>query len=422
MRHINIRKAILRLTEYCHAALILALIFPTLYCLVGTAGDPAADGLYAKCMLIAFPVAAVDICIGCRRLLTYLCACAAIAAATAGIGFLAAGTMESGMAAGYLFFLVAETIFVIAGRLAERLRSDRDDGPVPEGGADYANANKGVYRHMFRESLMRPSPAALIFFAAAYIIALNLNQPRVCDAALFGAACYAVIFFLHRFVSDTEGYLALNNRTSSVPSRRIYGIGGGMVAMFLLALIIVSIPSFAAGRYRHYSDLREAVSSDDADPVELMPEPLPTDDIADMSELFGEPEEYAEPPAWLDGAFYLLAAIGLAAFAAMLLHAVLGVFRAFRESSDENGDLVEDLKDADPGVKIAKKRLSPGKRDEREKIRREYRRFIRHYRTDRPACHEAPEEIESAAGVLGSAACADIHERYEAARYGRPDS
>ena len=53
-----------------------------------------------------------------------------------------------------------------------------------------------------------------------------------------------------------------------------------------------------------------------------------------------------------------------------------------------------------------------------EQIRREYRRFIRKNRKDRPNLYETPREIEMLAGVADTVEGQDMHERYELARYG----
>lgn len=415
------RKAILKTTEWVHATLILALILPAVYCLGAGQPDLIGGGLYMKCLVIAFPVAATDFAVrNCKGLSSYLTVCALILAGTAVLaGSAAAPLRGSSLFWIYMLVITCETLFIIINRISERMHDGEPEAPVPDGGApDDRNTGAEAVRRLYYESLTTPSFAVLLYFAAVYAFALNLNNPAACNAALFSAVIYTVNAILHRYISETEAYLALNRRTCNIPSKRIYGIGFCMLAIFLLLFIIVTLPSvFTTGR-RHYRDIRKSAAFIEFDYEEFMKEtpndPVMNDPAQLLAEQYGEP---GEPPVWLTTLFSIMATIAFAVFAAMLIKIVYDTFRAFREAADDNGDIVEELESGDEVFKIRKIKIAPRKLSERERIRKEYRRFIRRYRKERPALHESPTEIEKQAGIYDNAECRELHNIYEKARY-----
>ncbi len=411
------RKAVLRITEWIHASLILALILPAFYCLAAEQPDPNGNSLYVRCLLIALPVVACDFAIRrCRGLSAYLCVCAGILAVTASLGRLASGALHgSSLPWVYMLTLVCETLFVMINRISQRTHHEKSDDPSPDTAQDDRRTGAG---HLYYDSLTSPSFAVLLYFAAVYAFALNLYNPAVCNAALVSAVIYTVNTMLYQYISGTEEYLALNRRTGNIPSRRIYGIGTGMLAIFLLLFIIVILPPMLTTASRHYRDIRKSMAMIEFDYEEYMresgPDLIPADPAQMMTEQYGEPPE---PPAWLLALFKVLEVIVFAVFAAMLIKVIYDVFRTFRETADDNGDLVEELEDTGEGFRIKKVRLAPHKLSERERIRKEYRRFIRRYRKERPARHESPTEIEKQAGIYDNAECRELHNIYEKARY-----
>ena len=410
------RIAVKKITEWIHASLILAMIFPLLYCFGAKQPDMIGRNLYLKCLIIIFPVIATDYVIDlCRGLLTYLISCALISAATAGLGWVIAGSLHQNFLIWvYLVILILESVFLMISRMTERLqRKSIEDDP----------SQSDPTRRPYIDSLRTPSFAVLIYFIAVYALAVNLNNPAVCNAALFSAAIYTVITVLHQYICETEYYLSLNKRTCNIPSKRIYGIGTGMVAIFLLLFIIVILPAFFTISNRLYRDIRESTTLLKIDYSELIRESeLEYEAQEPLMEMLiaqnGEPEP---TPEWLITLFKILETVVFTFLAALLLKAVYDTFRAFRGTADENGDIVEELEETNEGVKIKRLRISRRKLTERERIRKEYRKFIRRYRKERPARYESPTEIEMNAGIAEDKECKEIHRHYELARY-RPES
>lgn len=406
------RKLIKKSAGWIHTTLIMALITPLLYALAAERSDPAMQTLYFKCLVIIFPIIATDFAIEkCRSLFSYLIVCTLTFAATSFLGRSIAGSLyENVMFWGYMLLLWCETIFVIINRFIVRLHKKEEQQAVH-------NADPS-WRPTY-DIMREPSFLVLIYFLAAYAFALNLDNPSVCNAALFSAALYAPTTFLYQYVCATENYLSLNKRTCNLPSKRIYGIGNGILAIFLLLFIFTLLPALFTISDRHYHDLRKSNAMIEIDYTELPQEYIPenTGEIP-IDALIAESGEPKPTPKWLIILSYIIEAATFLFLIACLLKKIITIFHDFRDAADDNGDIVEELEETENAKKITlpsyRRRLS-----ERERIRKEYRKTIRRYRKDRPAVYESPIEIETYAGIAESAEGRKLHKRYELARYGR---
>lgn len=407
------RKLIKKTASWIHASLILALIIPFLYALGAERQDTIGQFLYPKCLVILFPVVVTDLAASkCKSLFSYLILCALTFAATGALGWTVAGSLrQSILLWGYIGLLLCETIFVIINRLTERLHKKKKE-----------DSFKGLdpYWRPTYDILREPSFLVLIYFGVVYTAALNLDNPSVCNAALFSAALYVPVTFLYQYICETENYLSLNKRTCNLPSKRIYGIGSSMLAVFLLLLLLVMLPSFLTISIRRYHDIRKWGVNIEIDYTEWMPENHPENTGEDpMAALMAEYGDPGPTPEWLIFLSYIMEALIFLFLTAALLRRILFTFRTFRDANDENGDVVEDLQEAtEEHTKIRK----PGTRRQmspRELIRKEYRKTIRRHRKDRPAAYESPTEIEMIAGIAHSKTGQELHRNYETARYGR---
>ena len=406
------RIAAKKTAEWIHATLILAIIMPLLYSFSAEQPDIIGQHLYFKCLVIILPIVATDVAVSkCRSLFSYLISGVIILAVTVAAAWTAAGRLHrSPILWAYLVVLIGETVFLVITRIVERIRRKRDK--------DASMGEDPSWRPSF-DSMRSPSFAVVIFFVVVYALALNLNNPAVCNAALFSGTLYTVITFVHQYVSATETYLSLNKRTCNIPSKRIYGIGNGMLAIFFLLLIIVLLPALFTISNRHYHDLRKSTALIKFDFPELETQFEQTSPEEDpMQALI---EQYGEPrptPKFLIALLYVLEAVIFLFLIAALIKTIIDTFRTFREAADENGDIVEELKNTDEAVKVKRTRISRRKLSDRERVRKEYRKYIRRYRKERPARHESPAEIEKNAGIAESEECKELHRHYELARYG----
>lgn len=96
------------------------------------------------------------------------------------------------------------------------------------------------------------------------------------------------------------------------------------------------------------------------------------------------------------------------------------IFKQFRENYEENGDIVEELREnEEKAERLIKKKREPHFRSRREQVRYQYRRFIRKHRKGKPGAYETPYEIETLAEVAESEEGKEMHRMYEEVRYGR---
>ena len=383
-----------------------------LYALGTDRQDVTGQTLYFKCLVIIFPVIVTDFAIeNCKGLFSYLIICILTFTATGILGWNIAGSIQGSVLLwGYMTLLLCETAFVIISRLVTRLNKKKD-----------ADASRGEDPswHPAYDPLREPSFLILIYFVAVYALALNLDNPYVCNAALFSAALYAPTTFVYQYICATENYLSLNKRTCNLPSKRIYGIGNGMLAIFLLLCMLTLLPALLTISGRHYRDLRKSTVM-----IEINYTELPTENTMEgagenpMADLLGEYVEPRPTPQWLITLSYIIEAFIYLFLFALLIKNIFSTFRAFRATADENGDIVEELEETESAEKIATPRTRR-KLSERDRIRKEYRKTIRRHRKDRPASYESPTEIETYAGIAESPEVQELHKNYELARYGR---
>lgn len=409
----RISHSIKQISGWLHTTLILAIVIPLLYALGADRQDTVSATLYFKCLVIAVPVILTDLAVErCKGLLSYLLAGILIFAATGALGFILSGSLRRNVLfRGYLLLLLCETAFVIVNRLVERLHQKREEEDAK--GAD------PFWRPSY-SALREPAFPVLIYFLVVYAFAVNLNSPAVCNAALFSAFVYTPVTFLYHYLDETENYLFLNKRTCNLPVKRIYGIGNGMLAFFLLLFIIMILPALFTISSRRYHDLREWGANIEIDYTELILEEnmenAGEDPMAALIAEYGEPKP---TPYWLILLSDIMETGILLFFGVLLLKKIRDTFRDFRGVNDENGDIVEELEEvADEIDRIV---MPSHRRDlsERERIRREYRKVIRRHRKDRPAACESPIEIETHAGIADSEEGRELHRHYELARYGR---
>lgn len=410
---VPLRKLIKTSAGWIHTTLILSILIPLLYALCIQDQTTAGPYLYLKCLVILFPVVATDLAADkCRNLFTYLLLCALILTTTGLLAWMLAGSLRGSLLfLGYLLLLLCESLFVITARLTARLQKKKDREAAFEADPSF---------QPFSDILKEPAFPVLFYFAGVYAIAINVNNPPVCNVALFSAVLYTVVTFLYQYVTESERYLSLNKRTCNLPSKRIYGIGSGMLAIYLLLLMILALPSLFTIPHRQYRDLRELTSDLEIPYTEFMPENNTEDRGEDfIAALIAEYGDAAPAPWWLDYIFYITSAIMLMFLSLVLLKKIYIVFQDFRTAKDENGDTVEELQNTIENPQKIVRTLRQRPASEKEKIRREYRRVIRRHRKDRPAVYESPAEIEANAKILPTKEALELHRQYESARYGQ---
>ncbi len=403
------RERVKQVLEWIHATLLFPLWIPVLYELGDIQGEEYGYILYMKSFLIVIPVIVTSIAVKkCKSLFAYLGASLVAALVTLALAWVLQPS-EYGIV--YVVGLGVECGILIVKRFRDRLRMavERQD-----------SADDPFWEPSF-SVLNRPTFGTLGYFVVIYVVGMAFTSKTTCDEAFFTAMIYVFVVILHVFLVETKDYLRMNRQVSGLPSKRIYGIAGGMLGFFMILIFLVSIPSILTISMRQYTDIRtwstgEIVMVGGMD-AEIEHESIPSiQEQLDM--LGGEYQEPRELPIWIKA----MLAGGIVVIMLMIMGAIikeiLNVFSDFRETYDDNGDKIEVLEDEETATFI--KRPGGEAEDiETRSVRRRYRKMIRKHRKDRPAVYESPAEIEELAGLSENEEMQKLHVEYEAFRYGK---
>lgn len=408
------RKGVKIAAKYIHTTLVLAIIIPALYAMALKVQSYDAEKLYLLALLVIPPVLLTGITIKkCKSLFLYLLVSVASATVTLELAVWRGKAVLGNLVWGYVFFLAAEIFWVALENFLERVSIDRD----AKGGDTYNpgwKPRQGVFE--------KPRYGVLALFVAAYPVGLGFSNPALCNQALGSAVLYLVLAAVYFYVERTEKYLVLHKRVCHLPSKRIYGIGGGILAAGLAVIALFVLGAAFTGKYRQYTDLRDLEILSEISIEQFVPEEtVQTGGGGDIMEMLQEEAGEAEPlPYWVEMIFRILAGIILLGFLAAVLQAIRMIFKQFRENYEENGDIVEELKESEEKAeRLIKKKRESRFRSRREQVRYQYRRFIRKHRKGKPGVYETPYEIETLAEVAESKEGKEMHRMYEEVRYGR---
>lgn len=397
----------LKIIGYAHATLFFALLIPLFYTMTGLS-DPAGAGvLYSKCLLILVPVIITDWAAKrVKYLAAYIGICAALLAAVWGIvvpfhGF-------DAYAVCYCIGMSAEIFFIALKRLQGRIKESprrKDEDPL------------AAKEEEFLDTPMLP---LLWYFVVIYGVALCLNGKALCDMAFGSAIVYLFLALIATYFRGTKGYLETNKRIKGIPTRRLYGVSFSMLLFFLTLLLIGILPSVFLATHRQYSDIRGWLEGVKLAPMEYQNE-MELIDLGEMEmlEMLNDDEPAPKLLAFMDILVQVLGGVCVLAFAYGIFRAIRRVFQDFRNSRDENGDIIEEIKDKEnPDREEMLERRRRHTDSAAEKIKRRYRKMIRKHRTDRPAPFESPAEIEENAGLKDDEEMQELHRAYEGVRYG----
>lgn len=396
----------LKIMGYVHATLIFALLIPSLYAIAGLS-DPAGDGvLYIKCFLVLIPVIVTERAAKCvKHLIVYIVICVALLAGVWGITALF--NASGAYAVCYCIGMSAETLFIVLKRLHRRLKeSPRRKESDPLAAKE-------------EEFLDTPSLTFLWYFIVVYVLGLFLKSKALCDMAFYSAIAYLFLALFTTYFNATRSYLEINKQIKGIPTRRLYGIGFFMLLVFSLLLLAGILPSVFLANHRQYID----ISRWEFGPYEYQSQ-MEFDGISlgDMSmmEMMYDDEALPEPSKLENILFWVVAGICILAFVYGIIMIIRQIFKDFRNSHDENGDIIEEIQGKEKSDR--EEMLVKGHRragSVTEKIKRRYRKMIRKNRKDRPAPYESPTEIEEGAGLKDDEQMQQLHKAYEEVRYGK---
>lgn len=409
----------LKVMEYLHASLFFAMFVPLVYAVPAWSDPAGTAALYLKCLLIVVPVIVTEQAARKVRSVVLYCLTSVLLLAGMGgaAGLIAFLSGERGVLEGYeicyCVMVSAETFFIVVRRFADRVMTVKRQREEP-----LAARFVGFMEH--------PTLSLVWYFVALYLAGICLNAGPLCDIAFYSAIVYTFLALFYEYFGATRAYLEMNRRTKGIPRRRLYGVSFSMLLLFALLLSVGMLPAVLLAAQRRYTDIREWFSG-----VELVPYEYENDygfqspqgaGGADWMELLDDGKPAPEPPKLV---IAVLWGIGTACVLA-LLYGVMQMIRQilwdFRNSRDENGDIVEEIED-DQTLRLKEvfrnRKGRSGAGSEAERIRRKYRRTIRKHRKERPAPYESPAEIEENAGLGKDEQMRELHRQYEEVRYGK---
>lgn len=404
--------------EYLHAALFLAMFVPLVY--AGTKWeDPAGTGaLYLKCLLIIIPVIVTERAAKrVRSVILYFLICILL---LAGMGLLTGAVAYLSGERGrfenyeicYCVGMVLETLFIAVRRFADRVQAVKWEREEPL-------AAKQV------SFLDAPARFLVWYFVALYLVGLCMYAKLLCDIAFYSAMFYIFLVLFYEFFGQTRAYLKMNKRTKGIPKRRLYGVGFSMLLVFALLLLAGMVPAVLLAGARQYTDVREWLGDVKFVPYDYESDAgfqPPVSGGVDWMELLEDGKPAPEPSKFLNAIFWVIGMGCMIVFLYGVFQMIRQILQDFRNSRDENGDIIEEIAD-DQGVKQREHTLNQkgrrGVESEAERIRRRYRKTIRKHRKERPAPYESPAEIEEYAGLKNDEQMQQLHRKYEEVRYGK---
>ncbi len=408
------RNIIKSMTGWIHAALLLTIVIPVIYAMGMHQEKSIENVLYYKSLLICIPILITSVAINkCRYLWNYIVICIITFVAVGMAAWLLGPVLSKDkLMWGYFAIIMAETLMVMVFRFSDRIYKIKSKEP---------NQGNNPYWEPEYDLLNKPSISGIAVFLLVYMVSRGFNNPRMCNTALVSSIIYLFTLIIYKYIDRTEEYLSLNHTLSNVPTKRVYGISSRVLAIFLVLLALSVLPSLFTISNREYQDFREWVLNREVDYSELEDEMEQSDKRAGdpmegVKERYGPPKE---TPIWIKTVIYFIGAAIVVVLALAIIKSIRETFQVFKEAYDENGDIVEELKEVDI---VESKPFSAKKKvrnnSEREIIRREYRKIIRKHRKEPPFSYETPLEIEIGAGIAETKEGKELHVRYEKARYG----
>lgn len=403
--------------EYLHATLFFAMFLPLIYA-VAAWTDPRGTGvLYLKCLLIAVPVIVTErIAARVKSAVLYLLCGALLSAGMGGLIWLVTFSAAQDSAVGLrekcdCAVMIAETVFLVIKRFADRVQAAKWQREEP-------------LAARLVSFLDRPAGGLVWYFMSLYLAGICLNAKTLCDCAFYSAAVYVFLVIFYEYFSAVSAYLEMNRRTKGIPKRRLYRVSFSMLLAFTALLLTGMLPAVLLAGKRQYTDVRKWFADVEPVPFEYMDAPqMPPEPLVkpEWVEILNDSAPPAEPSMLVNAVFFALGTICVLVFLYGVFLLIRQALRDFRDSRDENGDLVEELVDEriQRQREVFLRRKKNGAQSEAERVRRRYRQTIRRHRRERPAPFESPSEIEKYAGLGDDEQMRQLHREYEQVRYGK---
>ena len=283
-------------------------------------------------------------------------------------------------------------------------------------------------RSFIREDRITQTPgvAMPVIYLVIYCQGLLFESPRTSDIGLWGGIACLLVLLVFGFIRSNNGFFNENRELKRVPVLRIRRMGTMFLsAIIAIILILCLIPLFTSN-LRRYTNIRNWEAPHTEQQKEIETETLPRQEAInsmmppDLEELV----EY-EPNPIMDAIYeiltVLLVIVAVAALALVISAGIIGLFKHFKDTPAENGDVIMaiDPEDESSFFKRNRRGSTHDRSTEKERIRRKYRDMIRKAKKEKPTVSLTPTEIEAFAGLSEDSEMKAFHSVYEGARYGK---
>lgn len=409
-----VRNRIKGILECLHVLFIFTIIVPIIYMIGMQREEGVIYRLYWAGYILLLPFSGFKTAKEyCHNLWQYILVCIAVAACTIAIAFGIENIfLSDSVSMGYMFYVFIIIAVAAISEYSVRINKARKLKAKEE--MDSSWRENSI-------SMNKPRMELSLLFVIAYVIALNFACPEVCNIALFSTICYLLTAISYQYIEKMEHYLEMNGgvcKVRNIPQKRLFGIGKLFLLSYLVIIFLSVIPACMTIGNREYKDFREWVLEREPDYEELYG--YENEQMGNGDPMQGVIDSYGplkDTPLILKIIIYTFG--GLIAFflLGIVLRQIYSGITDFSRNVNEEDDKVEMLEKPDVEENISKGRFT-FRKSEGDKVRIQYRRYIKKHRKDRPAPYETPQEIEVAAGVADLVEGKELHYKYEKVRYG----
>lgn len=406
------QERIKRILGDLHSTLFLAILIPTVYAIALDNSHPVEEFLWLKCWIIAIPIFGSEVAIRkCKYLISYLGISAILLFGTTELAWWITTCMKSSaMMAGYVIGIHLETAVLILLRVGYRLERAREE-------KDFGNAYSEKHQHILDE----PSTGALVVLILIYLVGLNFDRPRLCNAALISVIAYIMVRKMYQYIAGSTEYIYINRRVKNLSKKRYWWISSMGFLIYSVGVLMIATISILNIPNRNYHNLRDHEWVETGNLQEEILQEIAKDPDTSGAGIWNQDHSVESPPLisekWIrrfEKLFMILLSI-IATIA--VIRIILQFFRKFSESYIEEEDLIEALKE-EPQDRHQKLQHRLEDRN-LAKVRRRYKKMIRKY-ISHPAETMTPLELEEIAGIQDDTEVQGLHREYEKARYSDP--
>lgn len=285
-----------------------------------------------------------------------------------------------------------------------------------------AGAREGKETWELPTFLDTPRIIHCLLFVLMYLGVICLHRHDLIKPVLGLTAAELLVCLAYDYLERLGEFIAENDHVANLPAATMKKTGAAILLIGTTGLALFMAPAAFCDK-EPLADLRfQAGNMEDMD-VAVYEEEPETDYM--MEELDELKSQAKKTPEWLKKLSEILSSLVLCAIIYTALRLALRAIRNAMEAFSDNGDEIIFLgkeEECLEGVRLRRKRpekdriLSPDR-----KIRRFYKKMIRHALNEPPRGHETPLELELRAGLYekGDWETDKIHRIYEKARYGK---